>query len=142
MPLPRLPAALILPAVSMLFAAQATAAELTVEVTGATASGGTIEVSLFDSADGFMREPFLQQSGAPGEDGRFETVFVALPEGEYAVVAVHDEDGNGVLDGGFLGIGAEGYGFSNGAWALFGWPSFERAAFRVDGDLSIEVRLD
>lgn len=142
MPSPGLPSALSLFALLAAVATQAPAAELTVAVTGAASTGGTIEVSLFDSAEGFMREPFLQQSGPPGEDGRFETVFVAVPEGEYAVVAVHDENGNGALDGGFLGIGAEGYGFSNGAWALFGWPGFEKAAFRVDGDLSIEVSLD
>ncbi len=55
---------------------------------------GTVEVSLFDSAESFMVEPYLQQSGTAGEDGSFETEFVSLPDGEYAVVVVHDANDN------------------------------------------------
>lgn len=120
---------------------QAQLADLKVEVAGAAAPGGTIEISLFNSAETFMQQPFLQQSGAAGEDGRYTTTFVAVPTGLYAVVVVHDENGNGTFDNGILGVGGEAYGFSNDARPWFGWPDFEEVAVEVDGDLLIDVRL-
>ena len=104
---------------------------------------GTVEVSLFDSAESFMVEPYLQQSGTASEDGSFETEFVSLPDGEYAVVVVHDANGNGKLDNGFLGFGGEGYGFSNNAQTWFGWPDWEDAKIMVDQpETLVEIDLD
>ena len=123
-------------------ASDARAARLTVEISSAAGTGGSIEVSLFNSADTFMKEPFLQQSGAPDGDGRLQVVFAAVPEGQYALVAVHDENDNGMLDSGFLGFGSEAYGFSNGVRPWFGWPGFDRAAFAVEDDLAVKLRLD
>ena len=93
---------------------------------------GRVEVSLFDSADSFMVEPYLQQSGTAGEDGSFETEFVSLPDGEYAVVVVHDANDNGKLDSGFLGFGGESYGYSNNASSWFGRPDFKDAKIMVN----------
>ena len=69
-------------------------------------------------------------------------MFTAVPVGEYAVVAVHDENDNGKLDTGLLGFGGEGYGFSNGVRPMLGWPDFEAAAFSVTGDTRVEIELD
>jgi len=93
---------------------------------------GTVEVSLFDSAESFMVEPYLQQSGTASEDGSFETEFVSLPDGEYAVVVVHDANDNGKLDSGFLGFGGESYGYSNNASSWFGRPDFKDAKIMVN----------
>ena len=142
MPQPRWLNALMIPAALGLAAPGARGAELTVEISGAVADTGQVEVSLFDSAETFMKEPLLQQSGRPDADGQLRIVFAALPQGDYAVVAVHDEDANGRLDSGFFGIGGEAYGFSNEVRPWFGWPDFEQASFRLDGDLRIELRLD
>jgi len=114
-----------------------------VVVSGLSPATGTVEVSLFDSAESFMVEPYLQQSGTAGEDGSFETEFVSLPDGEYAVVMVHDANDNGKLDSGFLGFGGEGYGFSNNAQSWFGWPDFEDAKIVVDQPATlVEIDLD
>jgi len=114
-----------------------------VVVSGLSPAAGTVEISLFDSADSFMVEPHLQQSGTAGEDGSFETEFVSLPDGEYAVVVVHDANDNGKLDSGFLGFGGEGYGFSNNAQSWFGWPDFEDAKIMVDQPATlVEISLD
>ena len=103
-----------------------------VVVSGLSPATGTVEVSLFDSAESFMLEPHLQQSGTAGEDGSFETAFVGLPDGEYAVVVVHDANDNGELDSGFLGFGGESYGYSNNVRSWFGRPDFEDAKIMVD----------
>ena len=114
-----------------------------VVVSGLPPATGTVEISLFDSAESFMVEPYLQQSGTAGEDGSFETEFVSLPDGEYAVVVVHDANDNGELDSGFLGFGGEGYGFSNNAQSWFGWPDFEDAKIMVDQPATlVEIDLD
>jgi len=114
-----------------------------VVVSGLSPATGTVEISLFDSAESFMVEPHLQQSGTAGEDGSFETEFVNLPDGEYAVVVVHDANDNGKLDSGFLGFGGEGYDFSNNAQSWFGWPDFEDAKIMVDQPATlVEIDLD
>lgn len=104
---------------------------------------GTVEITLFDSAESFLKEPYLQQSGKAGEDGNFEVEFVELPEGEYAVVVVHDENDNGKLDSGFLGFGGENYGYSNNIKPWFGRPDFEDAKFTVgQPETVVEIDLD
>jgi len=130
-------AALLAPAVSL-----AQVADLDVRVVGADTQEGTVEISLFNSAETFMREPFQQMTGQPLDDGAFEATFFAIPTGEYAVVVVHDENGNGRLDSGLLGIGGEAYGFSNGVRPLLGWPDFADAMFEVREDTGIEVEID
>lgn len=122
--------------------AQAQLATLTVHVRGANPPNGTAEVSLFNSSDTFMREPFLQVSGEFSEDGNQDAVFAAVPTGNYAVVVVHDANGNGQLDRGILGIGGEHYAWSNGVSPWFGWPDFEDVMFPVEADTEIEIRLD
>ena len=47
----------------------------------------------------------------------------------YAVSVVYDEDGNGKLNTGFLGIPSDPVGFSNNAKGTFGPPSFYKASF-------------
>jgi uncharacterized protein (DUF2141 family) len=103
-----------------------------VVVSGLSPAAGTVEVSLFDSAETFMIEPSLQQSGTAGEDGSFETEFVSLADGEYAVIVVHDANDNGELDSGFLGFGGESYGYSNNVRPWFGRPDFEDVKIMVD----------
>lgn len=116
---------------------------LSVLVSGLKPATGTVEVSLFDSAESFLREPYRQESGAVNPDGQFGTEFVFLAEGEYAIVVVHDANGNGRLDTGFLGFGGERYGYSNNVSAWFGRPDFDEVKFRVEGDGTlVEIDLD
>jgi len=104
---------------------------------------GTVEVSLFDSAETFLKEPFLQNAGKADEDGNFESEFVGLIDGEYAVVVVHDANDNGKLDSGFLGFGGEKYGYSNNVRTWFGRPDFEDVKFTVDQPGTVvEIDLD
>ena len=130
-------AALLAPAASV-----AQVADLEVRVVGAAAQEGTVEISLFNSAEAFMREPFLQMTGQPADDGAYLATFFAIPTGEYAIVVVHDENDNGRLDNGLFGIGGEAWGFSNGVRPLLGWPDFADAAFEVREDAGIEIELD
>ena len=68
--------------------------------------------------------------------------FSDIPPGTYALGVIHDENMNGKLDTNRLGIPVEGYGFSNGARALLGAPSFAAASFQYDGQgLELTINL-
>ena len=76
------------------------------------------------------------------EGGRARVVFEGIPPGGYAVAAYHDENGNGKLDTGFLGIPTEGLASSNDAKGFMGPPSFEKARVEVGpGENRITVRV-
>ncbi len=123
--------------------AEAQLTRLTVTVHGLAPATGTLEVSLFNSAETFMHKPFLQKSKPVAGKEEITVEFAGLLQGEYAVVAVHDENGNGVLDTGFLGFGGESFGYSNDATAWLGRPDFATARFTVGtDDVEIVIHLD
>ena len=106
--------------------------ELTVRVKGLKNDRGQVAVALFDSAASFPRqERALRGQVVRIAGGRSQVTFAYLQPGTYAVAILHDENQNQKMDFNFLGMPLEGYGFSNDASALFGPPSFERAAFRL-----------
>jgi uncharacterized protein (DUF2141 family) len=108
-------------------------AALTVRVTGLRSDKGQIGCMLYAAADGFPRDPkkaaervFAPISGGAG------TCMFAAKAGSYAIVAMHDENGNGVMDRSFVGIPKEGFGASRGAHGAFG-PKFADARFDYTG---------
>ena len=115
---------------------------LKVTVTDAVTTTGSIEVTLFNSSESFLKEAFLQQSGKASEDGTFVAEFVGLEEGEYAVVVVHDENDNGAYDSGFLGFGGESLGYSNNASSWLSRPDFDDAKLSIGAEgAEIEISL-
>lgn len=116
--------------------------DIIVRVVNGEPPAGTVEISLFNSAENFLKQPYLQTSGPINEDGGYTARFGKVPPGEYAVVVVHDENDNGKLDAGFLGFGGEGYAFSNDVKPLFGRPGFEEVKFGVNARTQLEIRLD
>ena len=129
-------------------AGQAELLKLTVNITGIDPAEGNLEVSLFDSSENFLKKPWSQKTGKIAEDGTSSVSFSALPAGEFAVVVVHDANGNNKLDNGFLGFGAENYAYTenpeNARWYrfLFGRPAFEEAVFEMTKSMEITVSLD
>ena len=115
---------------------------LSVQVTNGIPSQGTIEVTLFNSEETFLQKVYLQDSGAPDENGSFTASFAGLEEGEYAVVVVHDENDNKTYDSGILGFGSEGLGYSNNVRQWFSRPDFSAVKFMVEvetTEISIEL---
>jgi uncharacterized protein (DUF2141 family) len=117
---------------------------LVVEVEGLKDDRGKVHASLHASEDGFPTKPekALRQVDAPITGGRARVVFEGIPPGGYAVAAYHDENGDGKLDTGFLGIPTEGLASSNDARGFMGPPSFEKARVEVaPGENRIIVRM-
>lgn len=131
-------ALLAIPAIAM-----AELPRLTVKVTGAEPATGTIEISVFDSEENFLREIHIQKRCKPSEDGTCSVEFAAMAEGEYAIAVIHDANDNKKLDNGFLGFGAERFGFSNNpSRPWFGRNSFDEAEFTLTASMAIQVDLD
>ncbi|MFZ5483716.1 MAG: DUF2141 domain-containing protein [Pseudomonadota bacterium] len=107
------------------------AAELTVTVSGVRDAAGQVKLMLFDRAEGFRKEDqaraVLVRPAAPGQ---VEARFGDLPPGKYAVIAYHDENGDGQLNLRFGMFPKEGYGLSNNP-KLSGPPRFANAAFEL-----------
>jgi uncharacterized protein (DUF2141 family) len=67
--------------------------------------------------------------------GSHELDFARLPAGDYALLILHDENGNGRIDK-MLGIPREGVGFSRNPKLFMGPPSFDAVRFTVAGEES------
>lgn len=125
-----------------LLAPLAQAADLAVNVLDVRAGGGEVKLLLFDREDGFRKEDKARQVlRLPAGAGAVAGAFAGLPAGRYAVIAYHDENGDGKLN---LRLGMfpkEGYGLSNNPKPL-GPPKFADAAFDLpDGGLRVDIRL-
>ncbi len=133
-------------ALALLAPAFASAADLTVRIEGVRSADGDIRVALHRRADGVDfpdSAGIVKAAMRPAAEGG-DIAFPGLPPGEYAIAAFHDEDRNGDLNTGLLGIPTEGYGFSNDARGTFGPPGFDAAAFTVkpgDRRPAVTVRL-
>ena len=118
---------------------------LQVSLAGIQHDRGSIRVGLYSDPKTFRKEAqavaIQQVAAAPGT---VTVSFTALPPGRYAIMAYHDEDGNGELNRRFGMFPTEGYGLSNNP-SVSGPPAFEDSAFEVAGDagtarISIDIR--
>ena len=110
---------------------------------------GEIHIAIYDSAEAFEADRGEKGGAAPGiTQGTIEmvepgsvTYRYELPPGTYAIGIFHDANLNNQLDNYFFGVPREQYGFSNNARGFMGPPSFEDAAFSVEGRTEISIGL-
>lgn len=133
---------LIAGGIALLFSATVMAADLSVEVGNIEHDKGQIRVVLYDNPDSFLNEKkSLAVRESPATVGTLTVNFNPLQPGDYALVAYHDEDGDGKLDR-FLGmIPSEGYGLSRNP-KVFGKPDFDDARISLSDDDSITIHLN
>ena len=103
---------------------------------------GRLRVSLFLAARGFPTDSEFacRRLVVPIRDREARVSFDDLEPGRYAVSAFHDEDDDGKLREGLLGMPAEGIAMSNDARGRFGPPKFEEATFDAAAGAT-EVRM-
>ena len=132
---------------ALMLAGAAGAADLEVRIDGLRSGEGDVRVALHRQTPGAKAVGDAGVVGASFRSAAAGTVRFVFPDvapGAYAVAAFHDADGDGDLATNFLGMPAEGYGFSNGAVGFMGPPRFEDAAVTVgEGDtlLSLSVAI-
>lgn len=125
----------ILLAASYISPLPAAAQSLTVTLTDVHSSTGKILASLCDNpAAPFPGGCNTATAMADAREGATTIVFENLKPGAYAFQAFHDENGDMMPS-----IPPEGYAFGNNASFP---PSFERAAIKVAGDTTAEIRMN
>lgn len=66
---------------------------------------------------------------------------LALPaDGTYAIALLHDENSNRKMDMALF-LPKEGFGFSNNPAVITGPPRFKSAAFTVNGDTRVAIKM-
>jgi uncharacterized protein (DUF2141 family) len=123
-----------------------------------TTSAATLEIDNIRSTAGFIAVNIFneQEQGAFPEHGdqALQTYYVpiiskgsqkielkALPPGRYAVTVMHDEDGDGLLKKGPLGIPREGFGFSKNPRVYFGAPTFDKVVTKIQDDTLVKIDM-
>ena len=126
-----------------LAAAQASAADLTVELLGARSAQGSVNAALYNSDGAWMKAPqMLAGQTAPAAQPRTVLVFKGLKPGHYGVAAYHDENANGKLDTNVVGLPTEPYGASRDARGVMGPPAWADAQVDVQADTAITIHLE
>ena len=96
---------------------------------------GVVLVAVFADEESYQtQETLAARARIPAAEGSVSTSLCSLPPGTYAVSVFHDVDDDEVLDTNRIGVPTEDFGFSNGAKARFGKPSFDKVSFPLDTD--------
>ena len=116
---------------------------LTVNIDDIKEDKGYVLLILFKGEDGFPSESekAFAYDGRKVENKKAVFVFKDIPEGTYAIAALHDANSNGKLDTNILGIPKEDFGASNDAKASFGPPKYSDAKFNVSSNKSIRIKM-
>lgn len=96
-------------------------------------SDGQIVIGVYKDDESFKKEtPYLSLK-FPKKNivSGVMSINFSLPVGEYGIAILDDEDNNGEMDFGFLGIPQEGYGFSNYEHSGLTRPKIEKFKFSI-----------
>lgn len=108
------------------------AGSLTMSVGNVRNSRGRVVVDVCPQ-DRFLADGCMLRAAVPARAGTTTVTIADVPAGQYAVQAFHDENANGEVDRGMLGIPREGVGFSRNARIGLGPPKWRDAVFAHQG---------
>lgn len=121
-------------------AQEATSTNIKVAINNIISNEGKVMVSLH-TADTFMKGPGIQNLEGTIENGAVSFTFENVPQGTYAIMALHDVNENRRMDFEENGMPKESYGLSGNAMSS-GPPNFSTAKFETNGeDLEFEIRF-
>ncbi|WKK85026.1 DUF2141 domain-containing protein [Marivirga arenosa] len=121
-----------------------TQTQLEIEIGEFRNEKGHILLSVFDNAEDFPRNAENAVVNKKVKvNQKIHTISIDnLPEGDYAIVFLHDENGNEEMDTNFVGAPEEGYGASNDAVNMFSAPKYEEAKFTLGTEpLKIKMKI-
>ena len=110
------------------------------EVTNVLKKGGEVIFALYDSESNFhVQKPLVMKKVVP-QNGKAPVSFQSIRPGTYALVALHDMNGNEQMD--FEnGMPKEDYGSSNNSLPM-GPPNFYDSQFTVTNkSVTLEIRF-
>jgi uncharacterized protein (DUF2141 family) len=131
---------LLFAAPSIALAESSSVGRIEVLIDNVRSANGVVGVALFNAKKGFPDKSTMAIEGRSVPAGkRCKVIFENVPYGAYAISVLHDENGNGKMDKGFLGIPKEGFGTSNNPEIKMGPPSFSDSRFDL---MSMELTLN
>ncbi len=111
-----------------------------VTIENVLSDGGEIFAALH-TANTFMKTNGIANAMIEGKKGAINFTFTDVKPGSYAVMVMHDLNGNKNMDFDSNGMPQESYGMS-GNEMLMGPPTFDHARFEVaDKDLELSIRF-
>jgi uncharacterized protein (DUF2141 family) len=117
--------------------------QLTVKVTDVKHTEGNLLIGVFSQKDGFPREIQKALVSAKIKPGQPTHTFKNLPQGDYAVVVIHDRNKNGKLDRNLFGMPKEPVGLSNyPSIGISNPPTFRKALFTLKTSGLLKVKLN
>ncbi len=103
---------------------------------------GYIDVKIYDSKEAFLNEDMAIESiRKKVTKGEVVVPLTKIHEGKIAIVAYHDEDGNGELKTGFFWRPKEGFAFSNN-YEPKGPPKFSKATIELIHGKPVFIELN
>jgi uncharacterized protein (DUF2141 family) len=116
---------------------------ISIRVTVPNVSGteGEVIIALYNSWESFAKKEPIDTKKSKITNGKVSVVFEAVSPGTYAVVCLHDKNGNERMDFDNNGMPQEAYGSSNNKMRM-GPPNFDDAKFTVENkSLDLTVRF-
>ena len=133
----------ILIATTTLVSAPALGGELSVTIRGIESSEGQLMIAVVGSEAAFNGEsPAVLSVLITPRPGAIGFSTDALPDGEYGIRVMHDENGNGDMDSNMVGMPTEAWGFSNNAMGNFGPPGWADIRFTLNGAATQTINLN
>ena len=115
-------------------------ANITVVINKTRNNNGKMLLALHNEQT-FMKGEGIQHAKEAIIDGKVTVTFKNVPQGEYAIMVLHDENENNRMDFDEHRMPKEDYGVSNNDMS-FGPPQFSSAKFKVvSEDITMEIRL-
>lgn len=114
------------------FGSYCQSASIVVVVKDIREAKGSVLVGIYTSKKDFLEKPAMGRS-VKVVGPEVVLAFDNLPEGEYAVSIIHDENDNKELDRNKLGLPQEGYCFSNNVFGRLGPPSYDNVKIVLKG---------
>jgi uncharacterized protein (DUF2141 family) len=119
---------------------QDSGATITVTIDNIKNNNGKVSFALH-TEDTFMKGNGIMNASSDIKEGKVTITFENVKPGEYAIMALHDENENKRMDFRENGMPLESYGMSNNVMS-FGPPQYDDAKFILeDKDLELNIRF-
>ena len=105
-------------------------------------AGQAVRLAVYDSEDNFLEMAAVKHQGVLDGSGLAVVRFLGLAPGDYAFAAYLDENGDGRLNRGALGIPKEPIAFSNGVIPRLRRPAFSETKVDVAPGSVVVITLE
>jgi len=113
--------------------AQKTTYNLDIEINGLKNTNGQLMISLSKGKEGFPHNNYYKQLYFTDfTSPNFNLTIKDIPNGNYAVSLLHDEDSNGKMTRNLIRIPKEGFAFSRNYKVVLRAPKYKEANFDID----------